>query len=216
MRNRFFWKEILIVALTLGFAVGCASTPKPQPTQPAKPEQPAPQKPQGPSAATVQAINDARMALDEAKVAGCQDYQGIANTISQAENAAANGEDAKAQELANKAKADAQECGKKAKEAAAKAAAETTYTVVRGDNLWDIAKKPSIYGNPYEWPLIYKDNSNKIHDPDLIYPGQEFDINKSPSQSEVYRAIHHAKTRGAWKLGVTLESDKAYLAGKWQ
>ncbi|HYW03895.1 MAG TPA: LysM peptidoglycan-binding domain-containing protein [Gammaproteobacteria bacterium] len=210
MRNRFWWKQLLIMGLTAGFAVGCASTPQQPQQQPTQQEQ----QQQGPSAATVQAINDARSALDSAKAAGCKDWQGIADTISQAETAAANGNDSKAQQLAGQAQSNAQQCEKQAKEAAAKAAAHTTYTVVRGDNLWDIAKKPSIYGNPYEWPLIYKDNSGKIKDPDLIYPGQQFDINKSPSQDAVQRAEYHAKHRGPWKLGVTEQSDKAYLAGK--
>ena len=213
MRNRFWWKQLLVVGLTAGFAVGCASTPQ-KPQQPQQPQQE--HKEQGPSAATVQAINDARSALDSAKVAGCKDWQGIADTISQAETAAANGDNAQAKQLADQAQSNAQQCEKQAKEAAAKAAAHMTYTVVRGDNLWDIAKKPDTYGNPYEWPLIYKDNSSKITDPDLIYPGQEFDINKSPSQHAVQRAEYHAKHRGPWKLGVTEQSDKAYLAGKWK
>ncbi len=86
------------------------------------------------------------------------------------------------------------------------------YTVVRGDSLWKIAGKPEIYGNPYEWPLIYKANADQIRDADLIYPGQVFDIDMNPSPDEVAAAIRHAKTRGAWALGVVEESDKAYLA----
>ena len=87
-----------------------------------------------------------------------------------------------------------------------------TYTVVRGDNLWAIASMPKIYGNPYEWPLIYKANSDSISDADLINPGQVLNIARGQSQSEIDAAVHHAKTRGAWSLGVTEESDKAYLA----
>lgn len=88
------------------------------------------------------------------------------------------------------------------------------YEVQRGDNLWGIASQPRIYGNPYAWPLIYKANSAKIKDADLIYPGQNFDINRSASAADVDAAVHHAKTRGAWKLGVVEQSDKDYLAGK--
>jgi len=88
------------------------------------------------------------------------------------------------------------------------------YEVQRGDNLWGIASQPRIYGNPYAWPLIYKANSAKIKDADLIYPGQNFDINRSASAADVDAAVHHAKTRGAWKLGVVEKSDKDYLAGK--
>jgi LysM repeat protein len=95
-----------------------------------------------------------------------------------------------------------------------KAVANDTYEVKRGDHLWGIASQPRIYGNPYAWPLIYKANSAKIKDADLIYPGQNFDINRGASAADVDAATRHAKTRGAWKLGVVEASDKAYLTGK--
>jgi nucleoid-associated protein YgaU len=95
---------------------------------------------------------------------------------------------------------------------AALAASSMSYTVVRGDNLWNIAGKSSVYGNPYQWPLIYKANSDQIKDADLIYPGQTFSIDRNPSAAAVDAAVNHAKTRGAWSLGVVEESDKAYLA----
>ena len=88
------------------------------------------------------------------------------------------------------------------------------YEVQRGDHLWGIASQPRIYGNPYAWPLIYKANSAKIKDADVINPGQNFDINRSASSGDVDTAVRHAKTRGAWKLGVTEDSDTKYLAGK--
>ena len=84
------------------------------------------------------------------------------------------------------------------------------YEVQRGDHLWGIASQPRIYGNPYAWPLIYKANSAKIKDADVIHPGQNFDINRSASSGDVDTAVRHAKTRGAWKLGVTEDSDKTY------
>lgn len=51
-----------------------------------------------------------------------------------------------------------------------------THTVVEGECLWMIAGME--YGHPYyyKWPLIYNANRNQIKDPDLIYPGQVFDI----------------------------------------
>lgn len=87
----------------------------------------------------------------------------------------------------------------------------TSYTVVRGDSLWDIASYRVIYGNPYQWPLIYKANSDQIKDADLIYPGQVFSIPRDMSASDIEAAISHARTRGAWSLGVVEESDQAYL-----
>ena len=96
--------------------------------------------------------------------------------------------------------------------APAPAAAMGSYEVVRGDNLWNIASQSRIYGNPYQWPLIYKANSGKIKDADLIYPGQNFDINRAATAAEIDAAVNHAKTRGAWSIGVVESSDKAYLA----
>lgn len=86
------------------------------------------------------------------------------------------------------------------------------YTVVSGDNLWDISGKSEIYGNPYQWPLIYKQNSSQIEDADLIYPGQVLDINNNPTSAEVDAAVRHARTRGSWSIGVVEDSDRDYLA----
>lgn len=43
-----------------------------------------------------------------------------------------------------------------------------TYTVVRGDCLWNIAKK--YYGNGSKYTTIYNANRDKIKNPNLIYP----------------------------------------------
>ena len=85
------------------------------------------------------------------------------------------------------------------------------YDVVKGDSLWRISGKADIYGNPYQWPLIYKQNADQIKDADLIYPGQRFDISRSPSASDVNAAVRHAKTRGAWSVGNVEASDRGYL-----
>lgn len=50
------------------------------------------------------------------------------------------------------------------------------HRVVKGECLWYIAGYDHIYGNPLQWPLIYKANKFKIKNPDLIYPGQVFII----------------------------------------
>ena len=44
------------------------------------------------------------------------------------------------------------------------------YTVLRGDYLWKISKKPDIYGDPMQWMKIYTYNRDLIKNPDLIYP----------------------------------------------
>ena len=50
----------------------------------------------------------------------------------------------------------------------------TTWTVKKGDTLWNIAKK--VYGDGYKYTKIYEANKNQIEDPNMIYPGQEFII----------------------------------------
>ena len=54
-------------------------------------------------------------------------------------------------------------------------AAAQTYTVVKGDCLWNIAKK--FYGNGSKYTVIYNANKGVIGgNPNLIYPGQTFTI----------------------------------------
>jgi nucleoid-associated protein YgaU len=56
----------------------------------------------------------------------------------------------------------------------APASQPTTYTVKSGDSLSKIAKH--VYGDAAKWHSIYEANKDKIKNPDLIYPGQEFII----------------------------------------
>jgi nucleoid-associated protein YgaU len=92
--------------------------------------------------------------------------------------------------------------------------AHTTYSVVQGDSLWTIAGQSNTYGNPFEWPLIYKANSGKIHNPDLIFPDEKFIIHTNPIKQAVKAAMFHAKHRGGWSLAHAQQSDKDYLAGQ--
>jgi hypothetical protein len=48
--------------------------------------------------------------------------------------------------------------------------------VVRGDNLWNIAR--AHYGTGFQHTLIYGANKEQIRDPDLIYPGQVLSLPK--------------------------------------
>ncbi len=43
-----------------------------------------------------------------------------------------------------------------------------------GNNLWTISRR--IYGRGAQYTIIYRANADQIRDPDLIYPGQIFDI----------------------------------------
>ena len=53
-------------------------------------------------------------------------------------------------------------------------ASSQTYTVVKGDCLWNIAKK--FYGNGSKYTVIYNANKDKIKNPNLIYSGQVLTI----------------------------------------
>ena len=47
------------------------------------------------------------------------------------------------------------------------------------DCFWNIAGRPWVYGDPYQWRLLYNANRAKLpnpNDPDLIEPGMVLDI----------------------------------------
>ncbi len=73
------------------------------------------------------------------------------------------------------------------------------YVVKKGDTLWGISGAPSIYGDPFQWPLIFKTNRDQIQDPDLIETNQEFEIKTDFSSSEKTEAIQKAKDTPAFK-----------------
>ncbi len=200
-----------MLVLVVSFAVGCAGTPEEETT--------------GDAAAAIAAAK----AANKKAASVHYEWRDTGKLIKKAEAALKAGNDAEAIKLANKARRQAENAyAQKFSEMKRLGFTETTamepmhedmgkmmeasYTVERGDNLWDISAKSSIYGNPYQWPLIYKTNSDKIKDADLIYPGQVLGIEQNASSSEIAAAIQHAKTRGSWTLGVVEESDKAYLA----
>ncbi|MGH7096388.1 MAG: LysM peptidoglycan-binding domain-containing protein [Stellaceae bacterium] len=57
------------------------------------------------------------------------------------------------------------------------AALAHTYVVQRGNSLWQIARH--VFGAGIRYLAIYSANVGKIHNPDLIYPGQVFKLPKS-------------------------------------
>jgi len=213
---------ILIAFLGLGLVTGCATTAEPESELTA-----------------AEAIAAAKSANADAKAVGYE-WRDTGKIISSAEKALAAGKEDEAKALANKARAQAETAiaqqkaedkkfadGMSDADRAALSGAEsdmsgskhagmgagvTSYSVVGGDNLWDISGKDNVYGNSYQWPLIYKTNRNKIKDADLIYPGQVFDIDQNASASDIDAAINHAKTRGMWSVGDVEQSDMDYLA----
>lgn len=197
-------KFTALIALVLSFAVGCASTPQEEPAE-------------DQMVVAQRAIDDAKAANAEAKAAGAE-WRDTEELIKQAEEALKAGDTGKAIQLANQARLQAENALRQHQEEMARLAEAKkpvemdSYTVQRGDSLWRISGKSEIYGNPYQWPLIYKANRDKIRDADLIFPGQNLSIDRAASAADVDAAISHARTRGAWTLGVVEASDQAYLA----
>ncbi|WP_411975400.1 LysM peptidoglycan-binding domain-containing protein [Sulfitobacter faviae] len=52
-------------------------------------------------------------------------------------------------------------------------------TVQKGDTLWAISR--ARYGDPLLYVKVFEANSANIRDPDLIYPGQVFDLPEDPA-----------------------------------
>ena len=204
MKKPTAFKHLGLMLLVSSFAVGCASTSE------------------GPTAEDAAAAIDAAKAANAKGAAENYEWRDTGEIIKQAEAAMNEGKNAEAVNLANKARRQAEyalkqkyseleRLGAAASTAATTVSAGGSYEVMPGDNLWAISGKPDVYTDPYQWPLIYRANSDQIKDADLIYPGQVLIIDTAPSSSDVDAAIQHAKTRGSWSLGVVEESDKAYL-----
>jgi LysM repeat protein len=77
-----------------------------------------------------------------------------------------------------------------------------TYTVVKGDSLWAIAKK--FYGNGSKYTIIYNANKDKIKNPNLIYVGQVLNIPGGQSVQNVQN--ESATSNGFSKVGSTITS----------
>ena len=77
----------------------------------------------------------------------------------------------------------------------------TSYTVVRGDCLWNISGKEQIYADPLKWPRLYRANRDLIKDPDLIYPKQVLTVPRDwPDQHTVVRGEWLSKIAGYWEI----------------
>jgi len=214
---------VLVAVFSLGLIAGCASTGEESAGSPAE-----------------EAIAAAKAANKKAKGIGYE-WRDTGKMIKKAEKALSEGNDAAAIKQANKAKKQANDAIKQAatedrkhmnsmsaadramlsgsdsamskkRNAGAMAGKVSSYSVVRGDNLWDISGKEQVYDNSYQWPLIYKTNRSQIKDADLINPGQVLDIDQNASSSEINAAVRHAKSRGAWSIGNVEQSDLDYLA----
>ncbi len=215
-------KITAIAVFTTGIAVGCASGGSEE-TMAA--DEPMVEECTGATPEVKNAIYAAKLKNARARNLGFE-WRDTAKIIQEAEKAAEECANVRAKILANKAEDQAAEAIAQYNAGASSTTSEPEpmaepaqqndspylggYLVVSGDNLWNIAGQDAVYGNPYQWPLIYKANSDQIEDADLIFPGQYFNIPKAMG-GESDAAIEHAKTRGAWTVGETEASDILYL-----
>ncbi len=206
-------KVAAIALLTSGLIVGCQQTSTTDDMDTAMEDEC-----EGATPEVRNAIYAAKLKNARARNLGAE-WEEAAKIIEEAEAAAENCEHVRAKILANKAEDMAADAiaalGDTGDEPMTVAEDDSPYLggylVVAGDNLWNISGQQTIYGDPFMWPLIYKANSGQIKDADLIFPGQYFYIPKAQG-AERAAAINHAKTRGAWSIGVTEASDLEYLA----
>jgi len=210
MKTKELLKFTAIAVITVGFAVGCTSDSS-------ETMEPMAEECMGATPEVKNAIYAAKLKNARVRNLGLE-WRDIAKTIAAAEKAAEECDNDRASTLANKAESEASDAiaqyhadQEMTAEPMAVSMSMGNYIVSDGDNLWNIAGQASVYGNPYQWPLIFKNNSAKINDADLIYAGQTFDIPKA-SDAEIAAAVEHAKTRGAWVIGEAEASDINYLA----
>ena len=96
------------------------------------------------------------------------------------------------------------------------AKAEKSYTVGTWakdrDCLWNIAKKPDIYGDAFKWPKIWQKNREQIKNPDIIFPGQVLKI-PAPApmtqEEETAARKYYRQKREAAATGGTTDQPKA-------
>jgi hypothetical protein len=73
------------------------------------------------------------------------------------------------------------------------------YEIQRGDTLWSISGQEKIYGDSFQWPILFKANRDTIKDPDLIYTGNFLTIERNLSRDERDQARKAASDTPAYK-----------------
>jgi nucleoid-associated protein YgaU len=75
----------------------------------------------------------------------------------------------------------------------AKAVAVSSYVVKKGDSLWKIAGSEKVMGDPFRWPLLFKENRDQIQDPDFIEPNADLSFKVTYTADEIADAVQKAK-----------------------
>ena len=201
MKNSAIIKHCSVAALALGVAVACATAPEEE------------EECVGITEDAQVAVDEARAVVQEAREMGAE-WRGARRMTNQAESVGADCNESEAIQIAAEAEQmarNAMDQYRAEQEALEEEPDMGSYTVRRGDSLWRISGMSDVYGDSYQWPLIYRANAEDIHDPDLIYPDQELQYEMDPSAGDVDAAIDHARTRGEWSLGEPTASDRDYL-----
>ena len=161
-------------------------------------------------------LQQAEAALAKAKAAGAQDtassqYSSAESKLAEAKKLMDQGQYKKAKKLLEEATQQAKmaeqtaiaaskpkEAVSATKEAAPAAGTLTKMTkemsetanhvVVKGECLWKISGYKEIYDDPFQWPLIYSSNKDKIKNPDRIYPKQDFKISHDATADQLKAA----------------------------
>jgi len=81
--------------------------------------------------------------------------------------------------------------------------APDSYTVKRGDTLWDISKL--FLKSPWRWPELWGMNLDQIRNPHLIYPGQVLLLDKTGGRARL-RLADDSGTTGTGKLSPRVRS----------
>jgi hypothetical protein len=76
--------------------------------------------------------------------------------------------------------------------------AEMKYVVKKGDSLWKISAKSSVYGDPFEWPLLFRANRDQITDPDIIDTNEELGVKKDFDENRGCRRERHAAIQASF------------------
>ncbi len=98
---------------------------------------------------------------------------------------------------------------------AKKAELPTTYLVEKGDELWTIAEKAEIYGNKWQWPLIYDANRDILDSYTGLKEGQKLIIPRNVSAVEIEAAKERAMELGIPPVekSVKVKGEEEEIAG---